>query len=164
MILSKDGIRFIKQGFEKFSPVPYDDNGDNPGGYPTIGWGHRILNRESFPKPLTEAQGDAIFLNDVANAVRTVNRAVHVSLSQAQFDALVSLCYNIGAAAFWDSTLLKLLNAKDYTGAANQFPLWRKSSGRVMNGLVRRREEERELFLTGDYTIRDHTRPQAGKQ
>jgi lysozyme len=162
MNLSKKGIEFIKNGWEKFSAVPYDDNGDDPGGYLTIGWGHLIRPGERFPKPITMAQGDAIFFSDVAGAVRTVNRAVRVALTQHQFDALVSLCFNIGAGNFLDSTLLKLLNTRDYEGAAGQFPLWRKSSGKEAKGLVRRRREERELFLSGDYTIREYTRRKAG--
>lgn len=70
-----------------------------------------------------------------------------VPLSQNQFDALVSLVYNIGETAFSNSTLLKKLNAKDYQGAADQFPRWNKGGGQVLKGLVRRRADERDLFL-----------------
>jgi lysozyme len=155
VILSKPGIDFIKNGWEKFSAIPYDDGY----GFMTIAWGHLIKPGESFPRPLTLAQGDSIFFTDVSNAVRTVNRAVKVPLTQHQFDALVSLCFNIGGPRFWDSTLLKLLNARDYEGAAAQFPLWRKSGGEVSAGLVSRRREETELFLTGDYSIRGSNTP-----
>ena len=153
MNLSKQGIRFIKLGWERFSAVPYDDNGGRPGGFMTIGWGHKIRQGESFPRPITVAQADGIFFVDVSNAVRTVNRVVTVPLTQFQFDALVSLCFNIGQGRFMGSTLLKLLNARDYAGAADQFPLWRKSEGEILPGLIRRRAEERDLFMTGDYTI-----------
>ncbi|KQD16250.1 lysozyme [Acinetobacter baumannii] len=68
-------------------------------------------------------------------------------LTQNQFDALVSLAYNIGSGAFKGSTLLKLLNKGDYKGAADQFLVWNKAGGKVMKGLVRRREAERALFL-----------------
>ncbi|WP_312069487.1 lysozyme, partial [Acinetobacter sp.] len=77
----------------------------------------------------------------------SVNNLVKVPLSQNQFDALVSLTYNIGSTAFKNSTLLKKLNAKDYAGAADQFLRWNKGGGKVLKGLVRRREAERALFL-----------------
>ncbi|RPI74763.1 MAG: lysozyme, partial [Desulfobacteraceae bacterium] len=68
-------------------------------------------------------------------------------LSQNQFDSLVSLVYNIGAGAFERSTLLRLLNQGDYTGAANQFCLWNKAGGKILPGLIKRRCEETLLFL-----------------
>lgn len=70
-----------------------------------------------------------------------------VSINQNQFDALVSLTYNIGEQAFKDSTLLAKLNKGDIKGAAEQFPRWNKGGGQVLKGLVRRRADERELFL-----------------
>lgn len=80
-----------------------------------------------------------------------VNRAVKVKLTQNQFDALVSLVYNIGPTNFNTSTLLRKLNASDYVGAADQFLVWNKGrvNGKltVINGLTNRRHEERELFL-----------------
>lgn len=77
-----------------------------------------------------------------------VMKLVRVKLSQAQFDALVSFTYNVGSRNFSTSTLLKKLNAGDYAGAADEFPRWNKSHGKVLNGLVRRRAAERELFLS----------------
>jgi lysozyme len=80
-----------------------------------------------------------------------VNRAVKVKLTQNQFDALVSLVYNIGPPNFNGSTLLRKLNAGDYAGAADQFLVWNKGRvGRklvVISGLVNRRNAERQLFL-----------------
>lgn len=80
-----------------------------------------------------------------------INRAVKVKLTQNQFDALVSLVYNIGPTNFNASTLLRKLNASDYVGAADQFLVWNKGrvDGKlvVINGLTNRRHEERELFL-----------------
>lgn len=80
-----------------------------------------------------------------------VNRVVAVPLTQPQFDALVSLIYNIGPTNFKASTLLKKLNAKDYKGAADQFLVWNKARVkgelRVVKGLDDRRKAERKLFL-----------------
>ena len=69
-------------------------------------------------------------------------------LSQSQFDALVSLVFNIGGGAFRKSTLLQKLNAGDYAGASNEFMRWIKAKGRVLGGLVTRRAAERALFLS----------------
>jgi lysozyme len=76
-----------------------------------------------------------------------VRRAVKVPVDQMQFDALVSIFYNAGVEALSTSTLVRLLNARDYAGAAAQFPRWNKSNGMVLKGLQRRREAERLLFL-----------------
>ncbi|WP_322853093.1 lysozyme [Acinetobacter baumannii] len=95
----------------------------------------------------TPEQAKAYFKHDLAKFEKTVNESVTVPLTQNQFDALVSLTYNIGSGAFKGSTLLKLLNKGDYKGAADQFLVWNKAGGKVMKGLVRRREAERALFL-----------------
>lgn len=77
-----------------------------------------------------------------------VTSAVKVPVSPMQLAMLTSLAYNIGIAAFRSSTLLRLLNAGDYVGAADQFPRWNKARGKVMSGLVTRRSAERATFLS----------------
>lgn len=77
-----------------------------------------------------------------------VSRLVKVGLTQGQFDALVSFTYNLGARSLSTSTLLRKLNAGDYAGAADEFLRWNKAGGKVLNGLTRRREAERALFLS----------------
>ncbi|MCM1957928.1 lysozyme [Acinetobacter modestus] len=94
----------------------------------------------------TLEQAKEYFAHDLKRFEASVNNLVKVPLSQNQFDALVSLVYNIGSGNFGSSTLLKKLNVKDYQGAADQFPRWNKAKGKVLNGLVRRREAERALF------------------
>lgn len=116
----------------------------------TIGIGTTV-----YPNGVKVKKGDKCTLeqaheylaHDMIEFEKTVNDSVKVPLSQNQFDALVSLTYNIGSTAFKNSTLLKKLNAKDFTGAADQFLRWNKGGGKVMKGLVRRREAERALFL-----------------
>lgn len=76
-----------------------------------------------------------------------VRKAVKVPLNQRQFDAVVSIFYNAGVTALSNSTLVRLLNLGDFSGAAGQFPRWDKSGGAVMKGLQRRREAERLMFL-----------------
>ena len=71
-----------------------------------------------------------------------------VSVNQNQFDALVDFAYNLGIGNLQKSTLLKLINNKDFVGASKQFKLWNKANGKVLNGLTKRRKEEEELFLS----------------
>ena len=77
-----------------------------------------------------------------------VTQAVKVPINQNQFDALVSFAYNVGVGALKQSTALRKLNAGDYAGAADALTMWTKCNGKVLAGLVRRRKEERALFLT----------------
>lgn len=116
------------------------------GGVWTIGYGHTGADvREGLTIPLSEAE--RLLTRDLKVAEGHVNDAVKVKLTQNQFDALVSFVYNVGGGAFRSSTLLKLLNAGDYEGAANQLPRWNKDNGKVIPGLTNRRHEERDLFL-----------------
>lgn len=85
--------------------------------------------------------------NDLKSFEQTVNNTVKVPLNQNQFDALVSLAYNIGTNAFSKSTLVKKLNSNDIRGAADQFDLWVNAGGERMQGLVNRRTVEKALFL-----------------
>ena len=77
-----------------------------------------------------------------------VTQAVKMPLNQNQFDALVSFAYNVGVGAMAGSTAVRKLNAGDYAGAADALTMWTKCNGKVLAGLVRRRKEERALFLT----------------
>lgn len=143
--ISKTGIDLISS-FEGIRLNAYDDGV----GVWTIGIGTTI-----YPNGVKVKKGDKCTLeqaleylqHDLKSFEKTVNESVKVPLSQNQFDALVSLAYNIGSTAFKNSTLLKKLNAKDYSGAADQFLVWNKGGGKVLKGLVRRREAERALFL-----------------
>ena len=118
------------------------------GGKPwTIGYGH---TRDVRPGDIcTEAQAEAWLDQDMAEAYAFIDNAVTVPLSEKQRDALCSFVFNVGVGAFQKSTLLRLLNAGDYLGAAAQLPRWTKAAGKSMPALVRRRGEERAWFLAG---------------
>lgn len=111
----------------------------------TIGWGHTHTTRQGMV--ITREKAEELFRGDVKWAVDAVNKEVSVGLTQNQFDALVSLVFNIGATQFRNSTLLRKLNAGEYQGAAEQFLVWNKQKGKVLKGLVNRRQEEYEYFL-----------------
>ena len=117
----------------------------------TIGWGTTVYpngKRVKACDTCTYQQAMYYKQHDLRRFIEVINKNVCVPLSQQQFDALVSLVYNIGAEAFCQSTLLKKLNQGNYVAAAEQFLVWNKSRGQVLNGLVRRRQKERELFLS----------------
>lgn len=143
MDLSLAGLAHLKQ-FEGLRLQPYKDSG----GLWTIGYGHLLKSGEWWDS-ITEAQAAQLLADDVGTAEDAVNALVKVSMTQPQFDALVSFVYNVGVGAFRRSTLLRKLNAGDYAGAAGQFQLWRNAGGRVVQGLVNRRAAEVALFAGG---------------
>lgn len=116
-----------------------------PAGVLTIGVGHTGSDVKRG-MTITQAQSDALLVADLAKFEKAVAAAVKVPLTQNQFDALVSFAFNVGVGALRDSTLLRLLNAGDYKGAAAQFGRWNKGGGSVLPGLVKRRADEAALF------------------
>lgn len=114
----------------------------------TIGWGHtRGVEKGDV---ITKAHAEELFDQDTAWATSAVNELVKVGLTQHQFDALVSLVFNIGRTNFSKSTLLRRLNASNYEAAAEEFHKWKYQKKKVLRGLVRRRAEESEYFSQPD--------------
>lgn len=143
MNISPAGLDLIEQR-EGLSLAAYPDPGT--GGEPyTIGYGHTGGVKPS--DTCTLAQASAWLESDVRNTVQALADMILVPVTQDQFDACVSLAYNIGISAFRGSTLLRLLNVSKYQAAADEFPRWNKSGGKVLPGLVQRRAAERALFL-----------------
>ncbi len=146
MSVSNKGVDLICE-FEGKRLVAYDDGV----GVWTIGFG-----TTKYPNGVRVKKGDTCTLEQAKEYMRhdliefehTVNSSVKVPLNQNQFDALVSLAYNIGSSAFKSSTLVKKLNAGDYKGAADQFNVWVNAGGKRMQGLVSRRDREKLLFLS----------------
>lgn len=117
----------------------------------TIGYGHTSKAGLPVVKPglkITKQDAETILAHDLLQYERAVLRLVTVDLTDSQYSALVSLCYNIGEAHFASSTVLKLVNRKDFTGAAKAFSMWNKADGKVSDGLVKRRAAEAALFLS----------------
>jgi lysozyme len=110
----------------------------------TIGWGHTLTARPNMTITIEQAQ--RLFDSDLEKFEKGVNQIVAVPLTQGQFDALVSFAYNVGIGNLQQSTLLRKLNLQDYKGAAQEFDRWVFAGGKRLNGLVRRRADERRFF------------------
>jgi lysozyme len=143
MKTSQHGIDLIK-AFEGFRGEAYLC----PAGVWTFGYG--TTKAVAQGDTCSEEVGESLLRRDVSAFERAVTRLVKVPVSQNQFDALVSLAYNIGVEALRKSTLIAFLNQGKYHDAAAQFLRWNRGGGRILPGLVRRRTAERELFLRGD--------------
>jgi lysozyme len=140
MEYSKNGLA-LTESFEGCKLTAYQD----VRGVWTIGYGH-TGTEVCAGLVWTQAQAEAALLADIQNAVNRVNSLVHVALTQPEFDALVDFTFNVGAGAFASSTMLKLLNAGNYQGAAAQFDRWDMAGGQVVAGLLRRRQAETQEF------------------
>lgn len=141
MKTSNNGIGFIRS-HEGCKLAAYLDGG----GVWTIGVGHTKGVEKG--QTITQEQADKFLADDLAPVESCINGHVTAQLNQNQFDALASFVFNVGEAAFTGSTLLKKLNAGDYTGAANEFPKWDHDNGVVVQGLLNRRLDEQALFLS----------------
>ena len=146
MNIDARGIILIKS-FEGLRLNAYPDPGT--GGAPwTIGYGHTGPDVYRGLK-ITEAQAEALLRQDLARFGRGVDRLVEgVFTSQSQFNAMVSLAFNIGLGAFQRSSVLRHHRAGNKLRAAASFLLWVKAAGRTLPGLVRRRNAERQMYLS----------------
>lgn len=132
-----------------------------PGGYLTIGVGHKMTPSElhsgyviidgrkvRYAGGLTDAMIDDLLAQDVLGPEDTLNFWAEAPLTQNQFDALASFIFNVGDAAFINSTLLKRLNDHQYDEVPAQLRRWVYSNGRKLRGLAGRREDEIALWNT----------------
>lgn len=142
MHINQAGLALLKS-FESLQTKAYTC----PAGVLTIGYG----STGPHVKPgmvITEQEAERLLSVDLVRFEQAVEQSVKVPLTPNQFSALVVFAFNIGVGAFRESTLVKMLNAGDLVGAANQFLRWTKAGGRELAGLVKRREAEKALFLT----------------
>ncbi len=142
------GEAFIKRD-EELRLRPYLDQH----GLATIGWGHTKDVTLDMGE-ITQEEAETFFEEDIAQAERAVN-FVTIELNQNEFNALVSLVFNIGSKAFMDSTMFAKLNLGDKRGASKEFARWVyyhdpiTKEAMVSNGLRRRRFQEQALFTSG---------------
>lgn len=155
MDINEKGIEIIKH-YEGCRLTAYRD----PVGILTIGWG----TTGSFiydGMTITQEEADEYLMKDVEVAVSELNNNLTVSLNDDQFSALVSFLYNIGPgvtgvkdglfhlASGGPSTLWKMVEESNFSGAAGQFTLWCRAGGIVLRGLLARRRSEQKLFAYG---------------
>ena len=96
---------------------------------------------------ITQEQAEQMLVDELHEYESYINKYVTVALSQNQFDALVSWVYNLGPANLSASTMLKVLNSGEYEDVPAQMKRWNKAGGKVLEGLIRRREAEACLFV-----------------
>jgi len=139
MKISQEGLSLIKK-FEGCELNSYKC----AAGVATIGYGstHGIQMGMSISK----ARAEELLLEDISKFEDIVDKAVTVALDQHQFDALVSWTFNLGGGNLNSSTMLKVINAGDYEDVPEQIKRWNKANGKVLEGLIRRREAEALLF------------------
>jgi lysozyme len=141
MFAYSDAGLTLTKNFEGCRLSAYADQG----GVWTVGYGHTGPGVHAG-LTITQDQADTFLISDVAGAVACVNRLVTSSIVQCQFDALVDFTFNLGCACLASSTLLRAVNAGDFDGAANEFLRWDHVSGMVVQGLLRRRQAEAQMF------------------
>lgn len=121
-----------------------------PNDVPTIGWGNTTYldgRKVKLGDRITQAEADALFEGMLQKFAKGVEQLIDgAATTPAQFGAMVCLAYNIGIGAFARSTVLRLHKVGDWDGAAKAFLPWNKQAGRVLTGLVRRRQTEALLY------------------
>jgi lysozyme len=143
MKVSEKGIAFIRER-EGCRLSAYLDGG----GVPTIGVGH--VRGVKLGQTITQFEADELLRMDLED--HDISPLLgNAKTSQAQFDAMTSLAFNIGLEHFRNSTVLKRHNLGNPVGAANAFLLWHFDNGKPVAGLMHRRELERKLYLEGIY-------------
>ena len=153
MKISENGLKLIQE-FESFVNAPYLDSAR----VWTIGYGSTyypngkpVTGRD---KPITREYAETIQRHVISKDFEPViNELLEKEIAsgfvnQNMYDAIVSLTYNIGTSGFKRSSVLRLLKQGDKFNAGNAFLLWNMAGGKVLRGLVRRREKERKLFLS----------------
>lgn len=153
MHISEDGIKLIKawEGLVDGDPTTVlIDMYLDPVGLPTIGWGHLIKEGEDFNGGITEIGANNLLRKDVKRFEKAVFKRLDRSVTQEQFDALVSFTFNVGVRAFERSTLRVWVNANDRDlKIPQQFTRWVNAGGKPFKGLSLRRLAESEMWIRG---------------
>lgn len=151
MAPSNSGMHLTEQ-FEGCRYVAYFDR---LGKVWTIAYGHTDDVHEGMT--CTKSQAEVWLQIDRAKASLAINRLVLPQLTQDEFDALVDFVFNLGVGDFAKSSLLRLINLRKFSEAAAEFDKWDHSGGKIVQGLLRRREAENALFLKDETTDAGNT-------
>ena len=145
MNISQDGLKLIKK-FEGCELNSYLCSAD----VLTIGYGHTKGVKEG--QVITQEEAEEMLASELEEYEGYITDMVKCDLEQHQFDALVAWVYNLGPTNLRSSTMLKRLNANDLEDVPDQIKRWNKAGGKVLKGLVRRREAEALLFQNKDWS------------
>ena len=145
MKISQEGLALIKK-FEGCELEAYKC----AAGVLTNGYGHTKGVTESMK--ITQSEAESMLVEELVEYEKAVLDAVTISIDQCMFDALVSWTYNLGPTNLRSSTLLKVLNSGAYDDVPSQIKRWNKANGKVLDGLIRRREAEALLFEAKDWS------------
>ena len=137
----------VIKDFEGYSSKPYLC----PANIPTIGYGNTMYangERVTMDDPeITEEQATEMLMDTIKTVEKQVKNVVEVKIQAHKLAALISFTYNVGIGNFSNSTLLAWVNSNpDFARIPEQFRRWNKGGGKVLNGLIRRREAEIELW------------------
>lgn len=142
----------VTKSFEGWRASLYDD----PAGYCTIGWGHLVKRARcddseplEFRRGITKTRGTEILRSDMTRPQIAVMNSVKVNLTDGQYAALCDFVFNVGTGNFKNSTLLKMVNARQHDRVPWEFRRWVKAGNKVYPGLQRRRESEINLYFDG---------------
>lgn len=157
---SDQGLKLLG-AIEELRLKPYDDQTskkvDNWTKGATIGYGHLIKQGEwdTYKNGISAEDAIILFRNDLSPFINIVRSNITIKLAQNQFDALVILAYNIGSTAFAGSSVVKLVNdptiKTNYASLEDAWKAWNKSQGKVMQGLINRRECEWNVYSKAIY-------------
>lgn len=140
MKVSERGLELIKQ-FEGCVLTAYRDSI----GVLTIGYGHTGMVREGMT--ISRERAEELLREDIAHVERCLSNSLQTAVTQSEFDALASFTFNLGCGRLRGSTLLRLVNSGDPDGlAAAEFEKWVYARHEKLDGLVKRRKAEAELF------------------
>lgn len=156
LVLSAGALAAIA-GFEGYRGNAYDDGV----GVQTIGYGTTRYASGQVVKTGDKITPDRALIELAASAdehQRLLAKCIKVPLAQREWDALVSWAYNVGTSAACNSSLVRKLNAGDYTAACIELPKWNKAGGKVLPGLVKRRSAEVEMYGCNDVAVFDKQR------
>jgi lysozyme len=144
MKISEEGKALIK----KFEGCELDSYVCS-GGVWTIGYGHTAGVKQG--DKINQDEADHLLTEDLEEFEGYVNSAVEVALDQNQFDALVAWTFNLGPSNLKSSTMLEVLNEEKYSKVPSEMKRWNKAGGKVLEGLIRRRDAEALLFEGKDW-------------
>ena len=144
MNISKEGLALIKR-FEGCELKAYRC----PANVLTIGYGHTKNVTEDMK--ITQQEANDMLDEELIEYCEYIDKMVKVSLNQNQFDALVAWIYNLGPTNFRNSTLLTVLNQERYSDVPEQIKRWNKADGKILDGLIKRREAEALLFESKEW-------------